>query len=153
MAEIILMGHVLFGVACLVTTVWVFVDVLNVSETNLARIQKMSWAAAAWMWMAFLVAGYWYVFFYRADKAIILKGPWPFAHNFFMETKEHLVIMLLMLVTYLPIAAAGNLWVNKDARRVVLWVAGMVVLLALMMEGDGAVIAMGVKVGLLSRLD
>jgi hypothetical protein len=32
--ELILMAHVLFGVACLITTVWVFVDVLNVSETN-----------------------------------------------------------------------------------------------------------------------
>ena len=87
---------------------------------------------------------------YGADKAVILKGPWPFAHNFFMETKEHLVILLLMLVTYLPITAAGNLSANKDARRVVLWVAGMVVVLALMMEGDGAIIAMGVKVGLLT---
>ena len=68
-----------------------------------------------------------------------------------METKEHLVIMLLMLVTYLPIAAASNLLVSQDARRVVLWIAGIIVLLALMMEGDGAVIAMGVKMGLLAR--
>ena len=85
------------------------------------------------------------------DKAIILKGPWPFAHSFFMETKEHLVIMLLLMVTYLPIAAANNLPANKEARRVVLWVAGMVVLLALMVEGHGAVIAMGVKMGLLAK--
>jgi hypothetical protein len=42
---------------------------------------------------------YWYVVLYPTDKAIILKGPWPFAHEYFMETKEHLVIMLLMLVT------------------------------------------------------
>ena len=103
------------------------------------------------MWAAFLVAGYWYVYFYKTDKAVILKGPWPFAHNFFMETKEHLVIILLMLVTYLPIAAADNLAANKAARRVVLWVAAMVVLLALMMEGHGAVIAMGVKMGLLAK--
>jgi hypothetical protein len=34
---------------------------------------------------------------------------------------------------------------------VVIWVAALVVLLALTMEGDGAVIAMGVKVGLLAR--
>jgi cytochrome c oxidase assembly factor CtaG len=68
-----------------------------------------------------------------------------------METKEHLVIMLLLMVTYLPIAAANNLSANKDARRVVLWVAGMIALLALMVEGDGAIIAMGVKVGLLAR--
>ena len=150
MNELALMAHVMFGVACLVTTLWVFVDVLNVSEANQGRICKMSCAAAVFMWLAFLIAGYWYVFSYPADKAIILKGPWPFAHNFFMETKEHLVILLLMLVTYLPVAAAGNLSSNKDARRVVLWVAGLVVLLALTMEGEGATIAMGVKMGLLA---
>jgi len=151
MNEIILMAHVLFGVGCVITTVWVFVEVLNLSEANLARIRKMSRLAAAFMWLAFLVGGYWYVHFYKADKAVILKGPWPFAHNFFMESKEHLVIMLLMLVTYLPIAAAGNLLASKAARRLVLWVAGIIVLLALMMEGNGAVIAMGVKMGLLAR--
>ncbi len=151
MNEFILMAHVMFGVACLITTVWVFVDVLNVSAANQVRIRKLSCVAAACMWFAFLVGGYWYVHFYKADKAVILKGPWPFAHNFFMETKEHLVILLLMLVTYLPIAAAGNLVASQDARRVVLWVAGLIVLLALTMEGDGAVIAMGVKMGLLAR--
>ena len=151
MNEIILMTHVLFGVACVITTVWVFVDVLNLSDTNLARVRKISCLAATFMWLAFLVGGYWYVNFYKTDKAIILKGPWPFAHNFFMETKEHLVIMLLMLVTYLPIAAASNLSVSQDARRVVLWIAGIIVLLALMMEGDGAAIAKGVKMGLLAR--
>jgi len=151
MNELILMAHVLFGVACVVTTVWVYVDVLNVSTSNQARIRKMSCAAAVFMWLAFLIAGYWYVVFYKVDKAVILKGPWPFAHSFFMETKEHLVIMLLLMVTYLPIAAANNLSASKEARRVVLWVAAMIVLVGLMVEGDGAIIAMGVKVGLLAR--
>jgi uncharacterized membrane protein YwaF len=150
MNELVLMAHVMFGVACLVTTLWVFVDVLNVSAANQVRIRRMSCAAAVFMWVAFLIAGYWYVFSYPVDKAIILKGPWPFAHNFFMETKEHLFILLLMLVTYLPIAATNNLSTNKDARRVMLWVAGLVVLLALTMEGEGATIAMGVKMGLLA---
>jgi hypothetical protein len=68
-----------------------------------------------------------------------------------METKEHLVIMLLMLVTYLPIAAANNLVVNKDSRRLVLWVSGMIPLLGLMIEGHGAIIAMGVKMALLAK--
>jgi hypothetical protein len=150
MNQIILMAHVLFGVACLISTLWVFVEVLNVSEANQGRIRVMSRAAAAFMWLAFVVAGYWYVFFYKVDKTIILKGPWPFAHNFFMETKEHLVILLLLLVTYLPIAAANNLSANKAARVVVLWVAGLAVVLALTMEGEGAMIAMGVKMGLLA---
>jgi hypothetical protein len=68
-----------------------------------------------------------------------------------METKEHLVILLLLLVTYLPIPASSNLVTNKDARRVVLWVSAMIALLALMMEGEGAIIAMGVKVALLAK--
>jgi hypothetical protein len=103
------------------------------------------------MWAAFLIAGYWYVVLYPADKAILLKGPWPFAHSFFMETKEHLVIMLLMLATYLPIAARNDLTVNSGARRLMLWLTAGVALLALLVEGHGAVIAAGVKMGLLAQ--
>jgi hypothetical protein len=151
MNEIILMAHVLFGVACIIAAVWVFVDVLNANDSNLKRIQWISRTAAVFMWIAFAIGGYWSVVFYPADKAIILKGPWPFAHEYFMETKEHLVIMLLMLVTYLPIAASNNLVASKDARRLVLWVAGIIPLLGLMIEGHGAIIAMGVKVALLAK--
>lgn len=145
------MAHVLFGVACIIATVWVFVDLLNANETNAKRIKRISLAAAIFMWFSFLIGGYWYVVFYPADKAIIMKGPWPFAHQYFMETKEHLVIMLLMLVTYLPIVASNNLAANKAARRLALWVAGIIPLLALLVEGHGAMIAMGVKVGLLAK--
>ncbi len=151
MTEMILMTHVLFGVACVIAAVWVFVDALNANELNLTRIKWVSRAAAIFMWLSFLVGGYWYVVFYPADKAIIIKGPWPFAHNYFMETKEHLVIMLLLLATYLQIAASNPLVANKDARRLVLWLAALIPLLGLMIEGHGAVIAMGVKVALLAK--
>lgn len=150
MTEIILMGHVLFGVGCIIAAVWVFVEVLNASQANRERIKWVSRAAAIFMWLAIFFGGYWYVVFYKTDKAIILKGPWPFAHSFFMETKEHLVIMLLMLATYLPIAASNDLVADKGARRLVLWVAVMVCVLGLMIEGHGAIIAMGVKVALLA---
>src|SRR5208282_5054913 len=147
MKEIILLGHVLFGMACLLATIWLFVDVLNAHEGNLVRIRWMSRAATFFMWLAFVVGGYWYVADYRADKEVILKGPWPFAHNYFMETKEHFVITLLLLATYLPIAASNNLAVNKEARRLVLCVTALVAAVALMAEGHGAIISMGVKVG------
>ena len=148
MNEFILMTHVLLGVFCLVASVWVFVEVLHASEANQGRIRFLSRATAVAMWLAFLIAGYWYVTLYPADKAIILKGPWPFAHNFFMETKEHLVMLLLLLTTYFPIVAANPLAKNPDARKVVLWVAGMIIVLTLTMEGEGGIIAMGVKAGL-----
>jgi hypothetical protein len=151
MNELLLMTHVFFGVACVLAALWVFVDVLNATEANQNRIRWMSRAAAVFMWIAFFVGGYWYVVFYSADKTVILKGPWPFAHKYFMETKEHLVIMLLMLATYLPVVAAGNLAANKDARRLALWISGIIPLLGLLMEGHGAIIAMGVKVALLAK--
>jgi hypothetical protein len=68
-----------------------------------------------------------------------------------METKEHLVIMLLLLATYLPIAASEELASSKGARKLLLWVAALVALLALGMDGEGGIIAMGVKVGLLPK--
>jgi hypothetical protein len=151
MIEIVLMTHVLFGMLCIIATVWLFVDVLNASEANQARIKVLSLGIAITMWLSFLIAGYWYLVYYAPDKAIILKGPWPFAHTFFMEMKEHVVIMLLLLTTFLPIVAFNNLAANKAARKVVLWVTGLIGLVAVAMDGAGALIAMGVKVALLPK--
>ncbi len=151
MTEILLMAHVLFGVLCIVAAVWVFVDVLNASEANLKRIRRASTAAAVFMWLSFVIGGYWYVVYYPADKALIMNSTWKFAHEYFMETKEHLVIMLLMLVTFLPVTVSNNLALNQAARRVALWTAGMIPLLSLLIEGHGAIIAMGVKVALMAK--
>lgn len=142
------MTHVALGVGFIIATVWLFVDVLNARAENLGRIRWVSRVAAACMWLAFVAGGYWYVVDYKVDKAVILKGPWPSAHSLFMETKEHFVITLLLLATYLPIAAANNLAENRGARRLVLCVAALMLMLGLMAEGNGGVIAMGVKMGL-----
>jgi hypothetical protein len=149
--EKLLMVHVGFGMLCIVASVWVFVDSLNANENNLTRIRRISFAVAVFMWLAYLFGGYWYVFYYGTDKAIILKGPWPFSHSFFMEMKEHVVLMLLLLTTYLPIAASNNLVSSRAARNVVLWVSGLIVLVAMAMDGSGAIISMGVKVALLPK--
>ncbi|HVV00843.1 MAG TPA: hypothetical protein VHH88_05735 [Verrucomicrobiae bacterium] len=150
MNELILMAHVLFGVACILAAVCVFVDALHASPVNAGRIRAMSWSSAAFMWISFIIGGFWYVTRYHVDKAIILKGPWPFAHGFFMESKEHVAILLLLLATYLPIAARDNVAESRAARRVVLWTSALVVFVALSVEGAGAMIAMGVKVALLA---
>jgi hypothetical protein len=144
-----MMVHVLFGMLCIVTAVWVFVEVLNVSEANLARIRMVSIAVPVFMWLAYLIGGYWYVTSYAADKAFILKGAWPWAHSFFMEMKEHVVLILLLLTTYLPIAASNNLVANKQARTLVLCVVGLIALIGFAMDGSGAIIGTGAKVGLL----
>lgn len=146
MSDIILFAHPTFGVLALLSSVWVFVETLNASPANQRRIFVASLAVAAFIVLAWLFGGYWYVTYYAPEKAIILKGPWPFAHDLFMETKEHLFFIPLILALYLPIVAARKLAANRAARAMVLAVAGLIVLNGLAIEGAGAVINYGVKV-------
>ncbi|ACV25505.1 hypothetical protein [Kangiella koreensis] len=146
--EIILMLHPTFGILALIAAVWVFVETLNASDANYSRIRSASVLVAILIWLTYIVGGYWYVTFYGGDKAIIKEGPWPFAHSFFMEAKEHLFLMLLLLATFLPIAAWGDIVKQIPRRKVVLWSSALVVLLTLTMEGAGAIISLGVKLAL-----
>ena len=151
MKEIILMLHPTFGVLAVLAAVWVFVDTLNAASVPPARLRAAALAVAVCIWLAFLLGGYWYVEYYAADKTIIKAGPWPWAHGFFMETKEHVFFTLLLLGTYLPLAVSNKLATDQGARLLVLTSAALVVLLGLAMEGAGAVVTLGVKMGLLGR--
>lgn len=151
MKELILALHPTFGVLAVLAAVWVFVDALNAGTAPAARIRDAALVVTAFLWLSFLFGGYWYVQYYAADKAIIKAGPWPFAHGFFMETKEHLFFTLLLLGTYLPITVRNDLAADRGARLLALTVAALVVLLGLAMEGAGALIGLGVKMGLLGR--
>ena len=147
-SDIILLAHATFGVLGTLSAVWVFVEALNAREDNARRTRRASLVVATCMFVAWILGGYWYVHFYPADKAIILKGPWPFAHNIFMETKEHLFFLTLILAFYLPIAAWDKLWANANARKMVLYVAMLIVFSGLAIEGSGAIINHGAKVAL-----
>jgi hypothetical protein len=151
MENVILLMHPAFGGLATLAALWVFVDTLNVKEATQSRIKKVSIICAILIWLAYVFGGYWYVLFYSADKALIKAGPWSFGHDFFMETKEHVFLILLLLATYLPIAASGKLSSSKAARKIVLWVAGLIVPISLAMEGSGAVISIAVKVALLFK--
>lgn len=152
MKEIILMVHPTFGVLGVLAAVWVFVDTFNASPGAQRRIHTASLVVASFMWLSFLAGGYWYVTYYGADRDIIKAGPWPLAHGFVMETKEHVFFTLLLLATYLPFVTSQKDFANDSgARRLVLVSAALVVLLGLAMEGAGAVVALGVKMGLLGR--
>jgi hypothetical protein len=146
MSDIILFAHPTFGVLGILASVWVLVEALNASEANQVRIRYAAFAVAICIVLAWLLGGYWYTIYYAPEKAIILKGPWPWAHDFVMETKEHLFFIPLILALYLPIVAARNLARSKAARTVVIVVATFVVLNGLAIEGAGAIINYGVKV-------
>lgn len=150
-SDAILLAHAAFGVTGCMAALWVFVEVLNVRPANMRRIQAAALVAAVCMAAAWICGGYWYLHFYPAEKALILKGPWPFAHNFFMETKEHLFFITAILAFLLPVATREKLASNSAARKLVLSLAGLIAITGLAVEGAGAVIGHGVKVALLHQ--
>jgi hypothetical protein len=148
-SDLILLAHAAFGVTGCMAALWVFVETLNSRPENAARIKTAALATAVSIAAAWICGGYWYVHFYPPEKTLILNGRWPFAHNLFMETKEHLFFITGVLAFLLPIATREKLYANAAARRLVLTVATLIVVTGLAVEGAGAVINHGVKVALL----
>ena len=148
MKDILLFLHPTFGVLGLLAATWVFVEALNASEANQKRIWLASVAVTACMVLAWFFGGWYYVVYYGIDKAIILKGPVPWAHSLFMETKEHLFFIPLILALYLPFVARMKLAASGAARTLVMVVTALIVLNGLAIEGAGAVINWGAKTAL-----
>jgi predicted membrane channel-forming protein YqfA (hemolysin III family) len=150
--EGVMMMHVALGVIGIVLAVALFVDVLNVNEGNIERIKKLSLAVAVLIVLAYIIGGYWYVVYYGHDRDIIKAGQWPWAHNFFMEVKEHLFFVMLLLGIYLPIAVYRNTpLMDKEKRCLVLGICALIVVLGFFMEGAGGIIGKGVTMGLMGR--
>lgn len=151
MKEIILTIHPTFAMLGVLASVWILVETLNISQFNISRIRNGSIVVSLFMFIAWISSGYWYVLYYATDKALILAGPWAFAHSLVMETKEHLFFMTLVLTFFLPIIAfKEDLVTSKSARVLLITVSALVILSALALEGAGSIIALGVKVGLLN---
>jgi len=151
MGNVLLLLHPVTGGLATLAALWVFVDALNANKSSVTRIKYISLLCAVLIWLTFFLGGYFYVLYYGVDKAFIKAGPWAFGHNFFMEVKEHVFLMLLLLATYLPIASSGYLPSNKPARKLVLWVSGLIVPTCLAMEGSGAIISVAAKVALILK--
>lgn len=151
MKEFILFLHPALAVFGVITAVWVFVEVLNVSEKNIKRINIASIFTALFMVLTWITSGYWYIVYYTVDKALILKGPWAFAHNLVMESKEHVFFAILVLSLFLPIVSSkNNLLINKSARSLILVLTTLIILGSLALEGSGAIISFAVRMSLLS---
>lgn len=153
--ELMTLPHVVFGVFGIIFAVWVAVEAANSSEANQNRLKLASIGTTLFMWLSFLIGGWWYVVYYgvavsNSDKSIILAGPWKWSHSFFMEAKEHIFFMLLLLSILLPIVTFHNqVFKDKKIRNLTIVIALTIVLLGMGMEGFGAMISKGVKMSLM----
>jgi len=146
MKDVLLFLHPTFGVLGLVAAVWVFVETLNATDDNQQRIWYASLTTAGLFALTWFFAGWYYTIYYHSgDQQIIQNGPVPWAHSFFMETKEHLFFIPLVLAFYLPFVTRLRLSVNRTARIMVLVVSAFITLNGLALEGAGAIINWGAK--------
>jgi len=153
--ELMTMPHVVLGVCGILCAVWVAVEAANSSEANQYRVKLASIGTTLFLWLSYLLGGWWYVVYYGAavsdsDKSIILAGPWKWSHSFFMEAKEHIFFMLILLSILLPIVTFRNqLFKDRKIRNLAIVIALTIVVLGLGMEGFGAMISKGVKMSLM----
>ncbi len=145
------MAHVFFGVLGILLALALLVYVINVNEKNISRIRSLSLYTAASLIISYIVGGWWYVVYYAPERDLIKAGSWKWAHNFFMEWKEHVFFALLFLGILLPIVAYRNDITAPENRRLMIILASLVVILGLAMDGSGGIISRGVIVGLLGR--
>lgn len=144
------MPHVIFGVLGILAAVWVLVELLNLSERNLGRLKTSSLLTSVFIWLSYLLGGWWYVKYYASDKSVILKSAFTSAHTFYMEGKEHIFFILLFLSVLLPITIYKNpLLTNNSFKRLAIIITVLIILLGFGMEGAGSMIVSGVKIGLL----
>jgi hypothetical protein len=97
------------------------------------------------------LGGYWYLHFYPAERAVILQGPWPFAHNLFHGDERTPVPRHRPARLSSSHRHPEKLHSNSAARKLVLSLAGLIAITGLAVEGAGAVIDHGVKVALLRK--
>ena len=153
--ELMTMPHVVFGVLGILFAVWVAVEAANSSEVNQHRLKLASIGTTVFIWLSYLFGGWWYVVYYgvavsNSDKSIILAGPWKWSHSFFMEAKEHIFFMLILLSILLSIVTFRNqVFKNRKIRNLTIVIALTIVVLGLGMEGFGAMISKGVKMSLM----
>ncbi len=147
MKDILLAAHEIVGVLGMLAATWVVAE-LRAPRIDQQTVRRVSMLVAHLIGGVCLLGGIWYVAYYAADRGIILHGPWPVAHRLFMESKEHLFFVPLVLAFFLPIASRENLLASAAARKLTAITAALIVITSLAVEGGGIAVGLGTKAGL-----
>ena len=89
-----LIVHVLGGVIAIGIHNVMLMHLLK-KAPNYVFVSRLAWSAVALFLLSWATSAYYYVTYYgSAVKPRILAGAMPAAHAFFMETKEHIFLVL-----------------------------------------------------------
>lgn len=144
--------HAVLGEVGALAFLWVFVEMLNPSESRINRARKVALLGTLFLFGAWFFGGFYYVTDYGTlVKPVIKEGPLPWAHNVITETKEHVFLFLPFLAIFvlgLLRRYKDEFIQNKNFRTSVLVVSGLIVLLAFAMAGMGFIISSGFRAAL-----
>ena len=158
--ELQILIHASTGMLATVTSVWLTVELFHAkNNTNAQRIKYGAILVNIFVWLSYLIGGWYYVFDYSTVDKYIIKGStdlgfsgslWTFAHGFFTESKEHFYFIGILLALYLLLLAFRTDFATDDkARRLMLVLAVTLVLGGMVLEGWGAIMSMGVRLGMI----
>ena len=135
---------------------WVVVEMLNPSETRIARAQVAALTGFACLFFAWLVGGFYYVEVYGLHvKPLIKASDAKWVHSIVMEVKEHVFLFLPILATLttaLLYKYDGKLINNRDARLSIVLLAGLIFLMGFSIAGMGAIISSGYRFALMTGM-
>ena len=145
----LVLGHATFGMLGGFLLTYVLGELHYANDVNIKRIRYLGTTGVISAFLGIILGLQFYLNYYNDDKSIIKKGSWDWAHGFFMETKEHVLILGIFILIIVLIA----LWytepqTDEKARKNLEWLIGTLVLGTLFLEGWGAIIAYGLRVGL-----
>lgn len=90
----LLIVHVIGGVIAIGMHNVILMHLLK-KAPNYVFVSRIAWSAVALFFLSWATSAYYYVTYYgTAVKPRILAGATPVAHTFFMETKEHIFLVL-----------------------------------------------------------
>lgn len=99
-------AHVILGLCGLASSYAVALN-LRKRESNLAFLKAFSLLAILSYLGSWATGAYYYVLQYgKAVKPIIVAGKYPWAHTIFMESKEH----IFLLIPFLSLMTASIIW-------------------------------------------
>jgi len=149
--NLLLLLHPAIAVVTMLLVVWLIVS-LKCVNINEKRVRILSLSIALMMLSIWIIAGYWYVVFYGVDKSVIVKSSWSFAHGFFMETKEHIFFVVLILSLYLPLVAFRNsVASNTNAQKLLITLGVLILTLMIYIDGAGAIISHGAEIAYMHK--
>ena len=146
--------HAALGELGIFAFLWVLVELINPTNTRIKRAKIAAILGVIFIFSSWLAGGYYYLNYYGDNvKPLIKEGPNPWAHLIFTETKEHIFLFIpLLSILVLGLIYKNNLLKNNSARKSIIIISALIVLLGLTMAAMGYIISTGARAALEAKV-